>query len=134
MSSILNPSELYQSLSDLITEQAIWSQTTFGEDRLRGPIGPLKHLAKEANEAIESWNNVQAADNIVDLELLRMCVANYKEELADCFLLLLDAMRRSRLLSFFELVKCAYDKLQINKKRDWPKDISLTEPIEHKRN
>lgn len=29
------------------TEQAAWSQATFGADDVRGPDGPAKHLARE---------------------------------------------------------------------------------------
>jgi hypothetical protein len=33
--------------------QAEWSQATFGPDNERGPIGPLKHLAKEVAEVMQ---------------------------------------------------------------------------------
>jgi hypothetical protein len=55
--------------------QAEWSQATFGTDAERGPTGPLKHLEHEAREA-------QAAPDD-------------PSEYADCFLLILDAARRS---------------------------------------
>lgn len=123
--------DLVQWLSDLITEQAKWSQETFGSDDVRGPEGVLKHLAKEADEAINEWQTVLACNDVVDLELLSKCIYNFREEMADCFILLLDAMRRSKVLTFSQLVECAYVKLQKNKKRDWPKNTSLTEPVEH---
>ena len=34
-------------------EQGEWSQKTFGLDSERGPLGPLKHLEKEAREGQE---------------------------------------------------------------------------------
>jgi hypothetical protein len=33
-------------------EQAEWSRATFGSDTERGPVGPLKHLAKEVEECL----------------------------------------------------------------------------------
>ncbi len=38
----------------LWNELSKWSQETFGSDAERGPIGPLRHLKLEADEAIES--------------------------------------------------------------------------------
>ena len=35
-------------------QQAEWSRATFGSDTERGPLGPLKHLEKEAKEAQEN--------------------------------------------------------------------------------
>src|SRR5688500_7375797 len=61
-------------IHQLWLDQAEWSQATFGSDDERGPIGALKHLAKEAVEA-------QAAPDD-------------EEEYADCLLLILDAARR----------------------------------------
>lgn len=93
---------MYVSLGRLLfrtnREQAIWSQKTFGTDEERGPTGALEHLKLEANECIE------APDDIV--------------EYADCLLLLLDANRRAG-FGLMELVQAAYDKLQVNKERDW---------------
>ena len=52
-----------------------WSQKTFGTDEERGPKGCLEHLKLEAQEAIESPKDIK--------------------ELADCFILIMDATRRS---------------------------------------
>lgn len=56
-------------------EQAEWSQATFGLDSERGPVGPLKHLAKEAAECMKEPDSL--------------------EERADCLFLIFDATRRS---------------------------------------
>ena len=50
-----------------------WSVNTFGPDK--GPVGPLKHLVKEAEEAIEDPQDLS--------------------EYVDCQMLIWDAMRRA---------------------------------------
>jgi len=104
-------SELGIQLHDLAVDLARWSQATFGADVERGPLGALKHLEKEAREA-------QAAP--LD-----------PSEYADCFLLILDAARRSG-ISPLKLVLHAREKMAINKARTWPKPTS-DEPVEHDR-
>jgi hypothetical protein len=91
---------------------ALWSQQTFGSDAERGPIGPLKHLEKEACDCQD------APDDL--------------EEKADCLLLIFDATRRSgRTLA--ELMEAAEAKLEKNKKREWSRSLLPDEPIEHRR-
>ncbi|MCE9904491.1 DUF550 domain-containing protein [Hafnia paralvei] len=77
-------------------EHAEWSDATFGNV---GPVGPLKHLSKEALEA--------AAD---PGDLL---------EWADMQFLLWDAQRRMGIPDDFITIAMA-EKLEINKKRQWP--------------
>lgn len=77
-------------------EHAEWSDATFGNV---GPVGPLKHLSKEALEA--------AADPD---DLL---------EWADMQFLLWDAQRRMGIPDDFITIAMA-EKLEINKKRQWP--------------
>lgn len=103
-------------LADLIEEQADWSQATFGTDSERGPMGALKHLEREAVEA-------QRALDIGPTETI--------EELADCFLLLLDGLRRAG-FGFKELVEESQSKMLTNMARKWPKPTS-DEPVEHVR-
>lgn len=92
-------------------ELAEWSRSTFGSDEERGPVGPLKHLEKEAREAYEEQNpNKQ------------------KVEIADCLFLVFDAARRAG-MSYKELCNTAFDKLEVNRKRVWPRPTS-TEPVE----
>ncbi|EGI5843151.1 DUF550 domain-containing protein [Salmonella enterica subsp. enterica serovar Weltevreden] len=77
-------------------EHADWSDATFGD---AGPIGPLKHLSKEALEA--------AADPSDPLEW------------ADMQFLLWDAQRRMGISDEF-ITMAMIEKLEINKSRQWP--------------
>lgn len=77
-------------------EHAEWSQTTFGNV---GPIGPLKHLSKEALEA--------AAEP---------CVLS---EWADMQFLLWDAQRRAGITDE-QITQAMIEKLAVNKQREWP--------------
>ena len=103
--------EFADKFSDLVVDQAEWSQATFGSDIVRGPIGALKHLEKEAREA-----QANPADPM---------------EYADCLLLILDAARRAGIKPT-QLVEHAQAKMKINRSREWPKPIS-DEPVEHVR-
>jgi NTP pyrophosphatase (non-canonical NTP hydrolase) len=109
-----NQLEFCDKLADLIDDQAEWSQATFGTDSERGPTGALKHLAKEAVECIDAIGT-----------------PDYRTELADCLLLLLDAGRRGG-VSFEQIVYAARTKMIENKGRTWPKPTS-DEPVEHVR-
>lgn len=87
-------------------EYAEWSQATFANV---GPIGSLKHLAKEA---------LEAAENPADLS-----------EWADIQFLVWDAQRRAG-ISDEQVVEEMAKKLPILKAREWPaaKD---GEPVQH---
>lgn len=103
-----------EDLSRLVMEQTEWSQKTFGSDQERGPIGPLKHLAKEAKEA----SAASTPDELI-------------KELADCFLLLLDATRRGK-FTMQDLIDAALEKMDVNRNRQWPAP-KADEPVEHVR-
>lgn len=75
---------------------AEWSQATFGNV---GPVGPLKHLSKEALEAAE-----QPAD---------------LSEWADMQFLLWDAQRRAGITDE-QITQAMIEKLAVNKQRSWP--------------
>ncbi|MCX9365406.1 DUF550 domain-containing protein [Escherichia coli] len=77
-------------------EHAKWSDSTFG---CVGPIGPLKHLSKEALEAAAEPDDLS--------------------ELADMQFLLWDAQRRAG-ISDAEITAAMEDKLKINMERQWP--------------
>lgn len=77
-------------------EHAEWSQATFGNV---GPIGPLKHLSKEA---------LEAAAEPEDLS-----------EWADMQFLLWDAQRRAG-ISDEQITLAMVEKLAVNKQREWP--------------
>lgn len=77
-------------------EHAKWSDSTFG---CVGPIGPLKHLSKEALEAAAEPDDLS--------------------EWADMQFLLWDAQRRAG-ISDAEITAAMEDKLKINMDRQWP--------------
>ncbi|EEC5247789.1 DUF550 domain-containing protein [Salmonella enterica subsp. enterica] len=77
-------------------EHAEWSDATFGDV---GPIGPLKHLSKEALEAAAEPSDLS--------------------EWADMQFLLWDAQRRAG-ISDGEITAAMVEKLEINKSRQWP--------------
>jgi len=104
-----SPDTLSQ-LSALYSDHAAWSQVTFGTDTERGPLGPLKHLEKEAREAQQEPFNAY--------------------EHADCLLLVLDASRRSG-LTLQALIHAAEQKLAVNKQREWPKGREPDDMIQH---
>ena len=93
---------------DMLSE---WSQATFGTDAERGPVGPLKHLAKEVQECLADPSDL--------------------EEYADCLFLVFDATRRAG-FTFDQLVEAVFAKLAKNKRREWPRPTS-DEPVEHVR-
>lgn len=77
-------------------EHAEWSDATFGDV---GPIGPLKHLSKEA---------LEAAAEPEDLS-----------EWADMQFLLWDAQRRAG-ISDEQITQAMVENLAVNKQREWP--------------
>jgi len=94
------------SMKSFWEEQSMWSTATFGPGN---GIGALKHLKKEADEALENPNDL--------------------EEYADMVHLVFDACRRAG-FSFDELTAACHAKLAKNKKRKWGKRIP-GEPCEH---
>ncbi|EMH9068167.1 DUF550 domain-containing protein [Citrobacter freundii] len=87
-------------------EHAAWSQATFGDV---GPVGPLKHLSKEA---------IEAAAEPGDLS-----------EWADIQFLLWDAQRRAG-ISDEQITQAMVEKLAVNKQRQWPEPKD-GEPRQH---
>lgn len=77
-------------------EHAKWSDSTFG---CVGPIGPLKHLSKEALESAAEPDDLS--------------------EWADMQFLLWDAQRRAG-ISDAEITAAMENKLKINMERQWP--------------
>lgn len=77
-------------------EHAEWSQTTFGNV---GPVGPLKHLSKEALEAAAEPGDLS--------------------EWADMQFLLWDAQRRAGITDE-QITQAMIEKLAVNKQREWP--------------
>lgn len=77
-------------------EHAEWSDVTFGDV---GPVGPLKHLSKEALEAAAEPGDLS--------------------EWADMQFLLWDAQRRAG-ISDEQITLAMVEKLAVNKQRQWP--------------
>lgn len=77
-------------------EHAEWSQATFGNV---GPVGPLKHLSKEALEAAAEPDD--------------------HSEWADMQFLLWDAQRRAGITDE-QITQAMIEKLAVNKQRSWP--------------
>lgn len=77
-------------------DHAEWSQSTFGNV---GPVGPLKHLSKEALEAAAEPDDLS--------------------EWADMQFLLWDAQRRA-CITDDQITKAMIEKLAVNKTRLWP--------------
>lgn len=97
-------------LPELLRDRhAAWSQETFGDV---GPVGPLKHLAKEALEA------AAAPDDL--------------SEWADLQFLLWDAQRRAG-ISDGEITAAMEEKLKVNMARQWPEPKD-GEPRQHIQN
>lgn len=78
------------------SEHAEWSQATFGNV---GPVGPLKHLSKEALEAAAEPGDLS--------------------EWADMQFLLWDAQRRAGIADE-QITQAMIEKLAVNKQREWP--------------
>jgi hypothetical protein len=99
-------------LQEFWNAQSEWSQATFGSDSERGPIGPLKHLAKEAAEAQEHPTD--------------------PFEYADCLFLVFDSARRAG-FTLEQLTQFCWQKLEINKARKYPKVTDMNAAVEHER-
>lgn len=116
---------LYEKLLDLHTDQKAFSEATFGADTIRGPIRAFRHLAKKAAEAAD---RLEADGHVPGAQASAPALV----EMADCFLLLLDGLRRSG-YKFGTLVDAAREKLEVNKKRRRPTPTDATAPVEHVR-
>lgn len=88
-----------------------WSVKNFGDRNERGPVGPLKHLSKEALEAAEAPRDIM--------------------EFADCQFLLLDAMYRAGHTSE-DLDRAMAAKMEVLETRVYRKAAGDV-PIEHDR-
>lgn len=87
-------------------EHAKWSQAAFGDV---GPVGPLKHLSKEALEAAAEPGDLS--------------------EWADMQFLLWDAQRRAGITDE-QITQAMIEKLAMNKQRSWPEPKD-GEPRQH---
>lgn len=116
--------KLGSALFDIEAIQSGWSQATFGLDCVRGPQGPLAHLAKETEEVKAAYENVRMLRLMgVSENELAFHESECLTEFADCGLLLLDALRRAG-FTLQALIESMRAKQQINIARKWPKSTS----------
>lgn len=94
--AMIKGSQLVSKREKVRRDHAEWSDATFGNV---GPVGPLKHLSKEAMEAAAEPDDLS--------------------EWADMQFLLWDAQRRAG-ISDGEITAAMEEKLAINKTRQWP--------------
>lgn len=116
-----------KTMEQFHVEQAAWSQSTFGSDAERGPIGPMKHLAREVltemlgiprEDVTAILQKAKHGDGLSDVV-----------EHADLQFLVFDSSRRAG-FSFKDLLEACFKKLEINKARQWgPK--TGDQPVEH---
>lgn len=104
--------DMGDAITDLWETQSEWSQRTFGSDAVKGPIGSLKHLAKEVQETLADPTD--------------------RSEYADLLILICDSSRRAG-MTLGELLAAANAKMVVNQARTWPKPTNLNEPVEHDR-
>ncbi|HEN3248776.1 TPA: DUF550 domain-containing protein [Yersinia enterocolitica] len=113
--ALANPGAILDLIAQLEAEKnrpvirqkhADWSNATFGNV---GPVGPLKHLSKEALETAASPDDLS--------------------EWADMQFLFWDAQRRAGITDA-QIEQAMIDKLEINKSRTWPEPKD-GEPREH---
>lgn len=90
------PAQPAKDRDQVRSEHAEWSQATFGNV---GPVGPLKHLSKEALEAAAEPGDLS--------------------EWADMQFLLWDAQRRAGITDE-QITQAMFEKLAVNKQREWP--------------
>lgn len=89
-----------------------WADETFGTRDVRGPVGALKHLAKEA---------LEAAEDPTDLT-----------EFADCLFLLWDGVHRAG-FTMEQVVQAGFRKLQVLHTRSYDRNTPEDQPAEHDR-
>nr|WP_306505139.1 DUF550 domain-containing protein [Klebsiella pneumoniae] len=90
------PAQPAKDREQVRSEHAEWSQATFGNV---GPVGPLKHLSKEALEAAAEPGDLS--------------------EWADMQFLMWDAQRRAGITDE-QITQAMIEKLAVNKQREWP--------------
>src|SRR5215469_8931895 len=105
------------SFTDFWYAQAAWSNKVFGTELERGPLGPARHLLKEVQEELIPAIESGAESSVVH------------EEVIDCLFLIVDTARRAK-LDPFTLIERAFEKLEVNRQREWQKPTS-DEPVEH---
>lgn len=91
-------------LQELMLEIQEWESKTFIGQSI---VGKAEHLKKEVSELIDELNNDVSSDET-------------KQELADCFILLVNIASKVG-MSAYDLLNEVELKLAINKTRNWGK-------------
>lgn len=104
----------------LLMAEAAFSDEAFGKNR--SFTGPLNHLKSEIDEVLAEATTRQHSSH--DLVQLMPDEKDEKSlaEFADCQLLLLDAFHKCHPdLTGYQLLQAAFNKIEINKRRQWGK-------------
>ncbi|GAB1358559.1 hypothetical protein MASR1M31_03370 [Porphyromonadaceae bacterium] len=102
-----------ERLQEFMNDQAAWSDQTFdgGNFRRSRSIAISHHLQKEAVELTESFEKFFQDRSVESFSAA-------KEEIADCFILLVDCASHLG-CDADELITACQNKLEKNKKRVW---------------
>lgn len=95
-------------METVFDELGKWSDKAFGTPKDRGPIGALRHLKMEADEAIAEPTKL--------------------EEYVDCLFLSLDAARRAG-FSYKQIIEGAWAKLEVLWKREHPDPATMPKDV-----
>jgi hypothetical protein len=117
-----------------------WQERQFGTAQDRGPLGPLRHLRKEAEEAAnqaiasksppgESLRPYLQPEEVLEGSQFWEPVTRLRGEIADCLFMLIESAWRSN-LTIDDLMLLCWQKLTENKERKWPPPTA-EEPVEH---
>ena len=98
-----------------------WGDLQFGTDPNR-VIGMAAHLVSEADELKEVLKEFKNQPNLTAEEQVKL-FHKVVEEIADCFMLIIDIINHLP-LSFPDLLQATWKKLKINKKRTWGRSNS----------
>lgn len=102
-----------------------WSQKTFGPTSLRGPSGPLKHLAKELLVEILGCQESEVAKLLSTAKEPSRDIMEY----VDMQFLVFDAAMRAD-HGFGDFIYHCFKKLDINRQRRWGPQTA-DQPTEH---
>ncbi|CAB5220201.1 Domain of unknown function DUF550 [uncultured Caudovirales phage] len=102
----------FSDLDRLWCGHRAWSDATFGSPQERGPVGALKHLAKEALEAAADPTDIT--------------------EFVDCLFLLWDGVHRAG-FTMEQVIEAGFRKLQVLHTRTYDRATPPDQPAEHDR-
>lgn len=118
-------------LDEFFAVHGDWSQKTFGTDKERGPLGPLKHIAKELLSELLPFPRETVAAMLATVPPDFVPPRDI-EELADLLFLLFDVTRRSG-FTFEQLRIAVNQKMRKNQARSWPRIGNINDAVEHDR-